>query len=84
MFSVITHIAFSHKMSTKEALCLSGLVKVSAMTFMGTLKETDNGLQELPLEVRSFKGEGSDSHPLNRSQTLSPEVQLLKGKTAFH
>lgn len=66
-------------MSTKGALCLGGLAKVTSMTFIGTVKETDNGIQELSFEVRSFKGEGSDSHPLNRS----PEVQLKKEALHF-
>lgn len=34
-----------------------GLTKASSMTFVGTVRETDDGLQELPLEIKSFKGE---------------------------
>lgn len=60
MFSVVVNTVlffFFSQDNHQRSTVPGGLTKARAMTFVGTVRETDDGLQELPLVTNSFKGE---------------------------
>lgn len=57
MFSVVINTVFFFSQDVHQRSTVpGGLTKARAMTSVGTVRETDDGLQELPLEIKSFKG----------------------------